>query len=138
MMMEGGSSGSEEERNLKGLLSDAVDSSGENRFIACVKIHNRIMKLSLEELTEEAKWKEGEECSVLFLVAGPLHFPLDAIDRLVDALGIDYKDMYGMTVILHTSLLAFYDVVEYLARNKKADLSITTSEGDNIVQCGRA
>jgi hypothetical protein len=48
-----------------------------------LKMHNRIMNFSKEELKEEAAWNEGEELSVLHLAAGVLHLPLDGSFRLM-------------------------------------------------------
>jgi hypothetical protein len=134
MMMEGGSSGSEEERNLARLRNDAMDFSNDIsvRRATWFGLYKRIMKLSRDELKKEAAWKEGEAKSVLHLAAGFLHSPLDAIERLVDALGIDYKDAQGGTAVMHASAYGNCDILEYLARNKQADLSIWSSESGNV------
>jgi hypothetical protein len=43
------------------------------------------------------------------------HLPLDAINRLVDALGIDCKDIDGHAVIIDAAHCANCDVVELLS-----------------------
>jgi ankyrin repeat protein len=146
IMMEGGSSGSEEGRNLNELLKESFDSSSEwsVRHAARLMIYNRIMKLSMEELKREAAWKAGEDDSVLHQAAGDLPLPVDAITRLcaavpIDAItrlcaavGIDCKDARGRTVIMHAAAYGYYDIVQYLARNKQADLSIKSKSGFNV------
>jgi hypothetical protein len=133
MMMEGGSRGSEKEKNLKGLMNEIMDKNIErsDRHAAGLKLHNRIMKLPMKELTEEVKWR-GKEDSVLHVAAGSMRLPFAAIDRLVDAVGIDYKDKHGSPAIMHTALHAYCEGFEYLARNKKADLSIRAVGGINV------
>jgi hypothetical protein len=137
-MMEGGSVGSKEE-NLKRLLmqcchaSEGVrPSSWSDCRVARLKLYNRSMKLSEEQLTEEATRTIGEKYSVLHEAAGPIYLPLDAINRLVDALGVDCKDCDGRTVIMLAAAWGRYDIIEYLARNKSADLSIIDRDGDNV------
>jgi ankyrin repeat protein len=132
-MMEVGSSESEEETNLKKLMNEERDACDWfARYAMRLKMHNRIKKLSEEELKKEATWKEGEKRSVFHRAAGNLRLPFDAIDRLCDALGIDSKDTNGNTVIMYAASIGNYDIVEYLARNKQADLSITDIDGDNV------
>jgi hypothetical protein len=78
-------------------------------------------------------WKKGEKDSVLHPSAGSFNFPLDAaIDRLCDAVGVDSKDIHGTSATIHADFNGYYDVVEYLARNKRADLSIVDSDGDHV------
>jgi ankyrin repeat protein len=86
------------------------------------------MKLSSSELVELAAIEEGEEQPSLFhQAAGALNFPIHASDRLCDAVGVDSKDEYGMTAILYAAHQGKSDIVQYLARNRKADLSIIAS-----------
>jgi hypothetical protein len=100
-------------------------------YSARLKMHSRIAMLSLVQLEEEASWKE-EEASVMHSAAGSLHLLFAAIDRLVTALGIDYKSSYGSTMIMYAAASANYDILEYLARNKQADLAITDINGENV------
>jgi hypothetical protein len=135
-MKAGGSSGSEEEeKNLKGLLKEEIENEtyeGTQWLAGRLKMYNRIMTLSKEALTEEARWHYLETHSVLHNAAVPSYFPLDAIGRLCDAVGVNSKDNLGITAIAYAALYGQYDTVEYLARNKKADLSITTSRGYSV------
>jgi hypothetical protein len=73
------------------LVSETRDSSI-NRNAAAMRMYNLLMSLSAQELREQAMWKEGEEKSVLHRLSGPYNLPLDAIDRLADALGVDFTD----------------------------------------------
>jgi hypothetical protein len=134
-MMEGGSSESEEETNLKELVNEEhVCESSEwfARHALLLKIYNRIMKLSEKDLKKEAAWQKGEKWSVFHRAAGSLLLPFDAIVRLCDALAIDCKDMNGNTAIMYAASIGNHDIVEYLARNKQADLSITDNNSDNV------
>jgi hypothetical protein len=100
-MMDGGSSESEQKETLKGLLKEANDKNSEVsvRRVVRLKIYTRIMKLPAEDLKKEAEWKVGERHSVVNNSAGALYLPLDAINRLVDAVGIDSTDANSQTAI---------------------------------------
>jgi hypothetical protein len=102
-----------------------------DRRAAWLKLYKRIMELSMEDLTREATVRENNKCSVLHLSAGLLKLPLNAVDRLCEAVGVDAKDRHGYTVIMRASSSGEHAVVEYFARNKRADLSIVDSNGLN-------
>jgi hypothetical protein len=95
------------------------------------------MKLSLKDIRKETTVKEGEKSSLFHEAVGGLRLPFLAIDRLCDALGVNYTSQMlgngaGITAIMRAAVVCHYDIVEFLAKNKKADLSIIDKFGKNI------
>jgi hypothetical protein len=137
MIKETMSSGTSDdnEMNLKAMLAYMLDddTAFSDRHATRLKWCNRIMKLPMEKLKEEATPAEGEEEHlVLNDAAGAFHLPLAAIDRLCDAVGVDSVNREGYTAVMCAAGNGFYDVVEFLARNKKADLSIMSRTNRNV------
>jgi ankyrin repeat protein len=88
---------------------------------AVMMLRNYIMIQPMESLFEEAR----EDPSRTFLAVGKFNLPIDAVARLVDAVGVDTTDISsGMSAIMYAARSGNCDIVEYLARNRKADLSI--------------
>jgi hypothetical protein len=156
--MEGERSGSEEEKTLKGLLKDVLDGQYWVVCSSCITVED--VQSHYEALYERAKErssvesrrgvfsfacnrrrvfsvaKAGEGCSMLHVAAGGLSlqnpwYPLMPSIVLIDAFGIDYKDSFGGSPIMHAAARKKCECVEYLARNKQADLSITI-DGDSV------
>jgi ankyrin repeat protein len=122
---------------LKTLRDEAGDGNrkGPGRRTAVLMLYNRIMKLSNEDLVQEATMKEGEKTSVFHDAAVALQLPFDAVDRLCDAVGVDSKDVHGMngmTAIMWAAAYRRPDVVEFLARNKRAGLSIMSNDCSTV------
>jgi hypothetical protein len=100
------------------------------RLLLELKIDKRIMKLSPEQLQEEATFKEGDEWSVL-TVATACRLSVVSIARLCNTVNINTKDKVSRTAILQAAYNGDYDLVDYLAM-MKADLSIIAINGDDV------
>jgi hypothetical protein len=99
--------------------------------MASLDVLKRVMELSMEELKEEALFVEGEE-SVLHFAAANC-FPIDAIVRLIEVVGIDAQGKNLATPAITCAQWAHYDLLGELA-NMKADLSIVNDRGENIFE----
>jgi hypothetical protein len=126
---------------LKALLKvdlDFFDDYDIGCHMPSLALYNRIMSLSIADLKEEAAINhgeivlndDGEEISVFHHVASS-HFPLDALVRLSNALGINAVNKQGNTPIMATNHWWESEIFEELA-DMKADLSIVNKEGKNI------
>jgi hypothetical protein len=122
----------DEGKTLKALIK-VVESQLDKKgyYPASLKLLKRIMELSMEELTNEAVIEKGEE-SVLHYAAG-LCFPLNAISRLLEAVGIDAQDSEGNTIAMICAYDGFCDLLNELV-SMKVDLSIVNSDGENIFE----
>jgi hypothetical protein len=87
---------------VKELILKVFNTSNEmsDRQAACCEVYTIIMTLSMENLREQAKINRGEKDTVLHDAVGGLNLPLLAIDRLVEAVGVNSLDGYGSTVIM--------------------------------------
>jgi hypothetical protein len=134
MMQQSSSKEEEEKKNLKCLMNEATnaDSKWSDRRASSLQFYNRVMKLSPSDLKKEAKTEKGEARPVLLMAAASFRFPFDAIDRLYDAVGLESTDPYGCTAIIFAAAYGAANMVDFLARNKRADLSIVNVIGDNV------
>jgi hypothetical protein len=94
----------------------------ESDYLAAVfTLYNRVMKLSEEELCEEAAIDSFMKQLVLFI------YPL--MPSIVCAmLSVSIPRTDGCIAIMDAASDGYYDVVQFLARNKKADLSISNDD----------
>jgi hypothetical protein len=134
--------------NLKALIMTIADGATQDKKNeTCLNIYKRIMALSMEELEKEAAIEEQEEeeqeeeeqgfewqhtllKSVLHFAAAHT-FPLDAIVRLVEAVGIDAQTVDGYTPVMSSIYIGNGIMLNELAL-MKADLSITNYDDENI------
>jgi hypothetical protein len=128
-------------KNVKGYLKEIFASSKEDAFLfrlpvdqhpAVMLMYTRIRMLQMKELQQEAAFVEGEEYSVLHESASNFRQPLDAVNKLCDALGVDSLDQHGSTSIMCAAKIGHHIAVDFLARKKKADLSIININGENL------